>query len=186
MQQHNLNSNNFQQIQTNFIFNSLHSTEKTVFTVLETGDKRRITLQNRKVLLSESVICILFKIISPFLPRLIRPGENLKPSCCSALDEDEGFSDWTHRPENRPEGEDGRAAVTRLSKLETEGNQQEDEEEEEEEKGRWRAERRQRSLEASPPEKVPSELRRGAAGSTFTLKPLTLFSLPACSLCSGF
>lgn len=71
--------------------------------------------------------------------------------------------------------------MTRLSKLETEANQQEDEEEEEEEKGRRRAERRQRSLEASPPEKVPSELRRGAAGSTFTLKPLTLFSLPACS-----
>lgn len=164
-QQHHLNSNNFQQIQTNSIFNSLHSTERT-------GGKTE-----KCYYLSQSSASLQNK---SFLPRLIRPAENLKPSCCSALDEDEGFSDWTHRLENRAEGEDGRAAVTRLSKLETEGNQQEDEEEEEEEKGRRRAERRQRSLEASPPEKVPSELRRGAAG-TFTLKPLALFSLPACS-----
>ncbi|XP_072237252.1 uncharacterized protein [Leuresthes tenuis] len=32
-------------------------------------------------------------------------GEELKPSCCLVLDEDEGFSDWSHRLENRNEHE---------------------------------------------------------------------------------
>ncbi|KAM4592547.1 uncharacterized protein PAE49_020716 isoform 2-T2 [Odontesthes bonariensis] len=31
--------------------------------------------------------------------------EGLKPSCCLVLDEDEGFSDWSHRLENRTEHE---------------------------------------------------------------------------------
>lgn len=55
----------------------------------------------------------------------------MKPSCCLVLDEDEGFSDWTHRPENRVDIKDGR---------------EEDDEEE------------RRSLEASPSEKVAAQV----------------------------
>lgn len=54
----------------------------------------------------------------------------MKPSCCLGLDEDEGFSDWTHRLENRVQVKEGR-------------------EEDGEEEGR--------SLEASPSEKVPAD-----------------------------
>ncbi|KAI9526573.1 hypothetical protein NQZ68_038286 [Dissostichus eleginoides] len=42
----------------------------------------------------------------------------LKPRCCLVLEEDEGFSDWSHRLENRPEQEvqdDCRARVQRPS-----------------------------------------------------------------------
>ncbi|KAM9367029.1 uncharacterized protein ABDE67_005992 [Symphorus nematophorus] len=44
--------------------------------------------------------------------------EDLKPSCCLVLEEDEGFSDWSHRLENRNEPEvpeDCRARVQRPS-----------------------------------------------------------------------
>lgn len=54
----------------------------------------------------------------------------MKPSCCLGLDEDEGFSDWTHRLENRVQVKEGR-------------------EEDGEEEGH--------SLEASPSEKVPAD-----------------------------
>lgn len=36
---------------------------------------------------------------------LLRFPEELKPSTSSVLEEDEGFSDWSHRLENRPEQE---------------------------------------------------------------------------------
>lgn len=72
-----------------------------------------------------------------------RPEEELKPSssCSSALEEDEGFGDWSHRTENREVSEEWRSRRRRvqtpptpLQKTETgEEHQQEDEEEEEEE-----------------------------------------------------
>lgn len=55
----------------------------------------------------------------------------MKTSCCLVLDEDEGFSDWTQRPENRVDIRGGR-------------------EEDDEEEGRL--------LEASPSEKVPAHV----------------------------
>ncbi|XP_033961501.1 non-muscle caldesmon-like isoform X2 [Pseudochaenichthys georgianus] len=39
----------------------------------------------------------------------------LKPRCCLVLEEDEGFSDWSHRLENRPEQDDCRARVQKPS-----------------------------------------------------------------------
>lgn len=70
---------------------------------------------------------------------VFRPEEELKPShsCSSALEEDEGFGDWSHRTENREVSEEWRSRrrtpPTLLQKTETgEGQQQEDEEEEEE------------------------------------------------------
>lgn len=55
----------------------------------------------------------------------------MKPSCCLVVDEDEGFSDWTHRPENRVDIKEGR-------------------EDDHEVEGRL--------LEASPAQKVPGEV----------------------------
>lgn len=55
----------------------------------------------------------------------------MKPSCCLVVDEDEGFSDWTQRPENRVDIKEGR-------------------EEDDEVEGRL--------LEASPAQKVPAEV----------------------------
>ncbi|XP_074522910.1 uncharacterized protein LOC141788022 isoform X2 [Halichoeres trimaculatus] len=52
------------------------------------------------------------------LPHNIELDEELKPSCCLVLEEDEGFSDWSHRLENRNEQEvpdDCRARVQRSS-----------------------------------------------------------------------
>ncbi|XP_075867331.1 lymphocyte-specific protein 1-like [Nelusetta ayraudi] len=71
------------------------------------------------------------------------PGEHVKPSCCLGLDEDEGFSDWTHRLENRVQVKEGR-------------------EEDGEEEGR--------SLEASPSEKTSAtreEMRPSHASTVF-------------------
>lgn len=40
-----------------------------------------------------------------FLCSILRSDEELKPSCSLGLDEDEGFSDWSHRLETRNEQE---------------------------------------------------------------------------------
>uniref|UniRef100_A0A3Q4GR90 Uncharacterized protein n=1 Tax=Neolamprologus brichardi TaxID=32507 RepID=A0A3Q4GR90_NEOBR len=40
-----------------------------------------------------------------FLCSILRSDEELKPSCSVGLDEDEGFSDWSHRLETRNEQE---------------------------------------------------------------------------------
>lgn len=71
---------------------------------------------------------------------VFRPEEELKPSssCSSALEEDEGFGDWSHKTENREVSEEWRSRRRRvqtpptlLQKTETgEEQQQEDEEEE--------------------------------------------------------
>ncbi|XP_010767135.1 lymphocyte-specific protein 1-like [Notothenia coriiceps] len=58
---------------------------------------------------------------TPTLPSVCafaRLDGELKPRCCLVLEEDEGFSDWSHRLENRPEQEvqdDCRARVQRPS-----------------------------------------------------------------------
>ncbi|CAJ1050019.1 lymphocyte-specific protein 1-like isoform X3 [Xyrichtys novacula] len=53
------------------------------------------------------------------LPHDTELDEELKPSCCSVLEEDEGFSDWSHRLENRSTDqevpEDCRTRVQRSS-----------------------------------------------------------------------
>ncbi|XP_068431494.1 lymphocyte-specific protein 1-like [Clinocottus analis] len=90
--------------------------------------------------------------------------EELKPRCCLVLEEDEGFSDWSHRLENRGEPEVQRnsgAGLQRPStqrwkpRLEEEKRQEgeEEDDEDEEEKG-CEAGRSSRSQEAStrPPE----------------------------------
>lgn len=95
--------------------------------------------------------------------------EELKPSCCLVLEEDEGFSDWSHRLENRTEPEvteDCGATVQRPLNPKWkpepgEEKQQEDEEEEPERSG-W-------SQEASPrpPEKVHTPPNRSILGFVF-------------------
>ncbi|XP_070821813.1 lymphocyte-specific protein 1-like [Chaetodon trifascialis] len=89
--------------------------------------------------------------------------EELKPRCCSALEEDEGFSDWSHRLENRHEQEvrDDCRARTQTEK------QQEGEEEE-----GCQPQRSDRSQEAStrPPEKMSSsrkEVRTSYSSTVF-------------------
>ncbi|XP_044071243.1 non-muscle caldesmon-like isoform X2 [Siniperca chuatsi] len=100
--------------------------------------------------------------------------EELKPRCCLVLEEDEGFSDWSHRLENREleVTDDCRARVQRLSTPQRkpqpeEEKQQEDEEEEGCERGRSG-----RSQEAStrPPEKMSSnrkEVRTSYSSTVF-------------------
>ncbi|XP_045889175.1 lymphocyte-specific protein 1-like [Micropterus dolomieu] len=101
--------------------------------------------------------------------------KELKPSCCLVLEEDEGFSDWSHRLENRNEQEvpdDCKAQVQGLSTPQQkpeaeEEKQQEDEEEEgcEPQQSGW-------SVEAStrPPEKMSSnrkEVRMSYSSTVF-------------------
>nr|XP_046251745.1 lymphocyte-specific protein 1-like isoform X2 [Scatophagus argus] len=102
---------------------------------------------------------------------------DLKPSCCLVLEEDEGFSDWTHRLEHRNEQEvqdDCRATVQRPStpqwKLEPEEEkQQEDEEQQEQEE--CEPERSIRSQEASPrpAEKLTSNRKEVRASYSSTV-----------------
>ncbi|KAM3625337.1 uncharacterized protein V6R79_010528 [Siganus canaliculatus] len=91
--------------------------------------------------------------------------EELKPSCSSALEEDEGFSDWSHRLENRTEQEvpvncrAQRSAPQRTATPEDRKHQEKEEDEEEE--GR-KPDRRGPSLEASTrrPEKLSSNRKQ--------------------------
>nr|XP_020443978.1 caldesmon, smooth muscle-like [Monopterus albus] len=91
--------------------------------------------------------------------------EELKPSCLLVLEEDEGFSDWTHRLENRHEQEaqdNCRASEQRPSAPQwAEPEDQEDKEEVGQE-----AEQSSQSQEpsASPPEKM-SSIRKDARPS---------------------
>uniref|UniRef100_A0A8C2WJN8 Uncharacterized protein n=1 Tax=Cyclopterus lumpus TaxID=8103 RepID=A0A8C2WJN8_CYCLU len=89
--------------------------------------------------------------------------EELKPRCCLVLEEDEGFSDWSHRLENRSEQEvqqDCRAGLQRPSthrrKPRPEEEKRQEGEEKEKEKEEEEEEEGCRSQEAStrPPEKV--------------------------------
>lgn len=92
---------------------------------------------------------------------MLRLDEDLQPSYCLVLEEDEGFSDWSHRLENRNEQEvpeDCRTTAQRPSqwKLETEEKKQCEDEEEEgcgPERGFWSKED-----SASPPEKVQCQI----------------------------
>ncbi|XP_033476531.2 uncharacterized protein LOC117253260 isoform X1 [Epinephelus lanceolatus] len=105
----------------------------------------------------------------------IELDEELKPRCRLVLDEDEGFSDWSHRLESRNEQEvqdDCKARVQRLSTPQwkpepEEGKQQEGEEEE-----GCVPERSSRSQEAStrPPEKMSNnrkEVKTSYSSSVF-------------------
>ncbi|XP_042263966.1 non-muscle caldesmon-like isoform X2 [Thunnus maccoyii] len=100
--------------------------------------------------------------------------EELKPSCCLVLDEDEGFSDWSHRLENRNESEaqcDSMTREQRPSTLQWKPDKKEKQQEDEEKQG-WEPERSSRSLEAStrPPEKLSSnkkEVRTSYSSSVF-------------------
>ncbi|XP_068584879.1 lymphocyte-specific protein 1-like [Cebidichthys violaceus] len=100
------------------------------------------------------------------LPHNTESDEELKPRCCLVLEEDEGFSDWSHRLENRSEQEardDCRAGLQRpltqrwKPEPEEEKRQEGEEEEKEEEKEEGcEPERRSRCQGASsrPPEKM--------------------------------
>ncbi|XP_054472263.1 lymphocyte-specific protein 1-like [Anoplopoma fimbria] len=73
------------------------------------------------------------------LPHNTESDEELKPRCCLVLEEDEGFSDWSHRLENRSEPEvqdDSRAGLKRPStqrwKPETKEEKRQEGEEQEE------------------------------------------------------
>lgn len=75
------------------------------------------------------------------------------------LEEDEGFSDWSHRLENRNEAEvpeDGRATVQRPSTPQWKPEPEEEKQQDDEEEEGCEPERSDRSQEASPrpPEKV--------------------------------
>ncbi|XP_074480418.1 uncharacterized protein LOC141761087 [Sebastes fasciatus] len=102
-------------------------------------------------------------------------NEELEPRCCLVLEEDEGFSDWSHRLENRTEQEVQDNCRTRVQRPSTqqwkpepkEKKQQEGEEEEgcEPERSSW-------SQEASttPPEKTSSsrkEVRTSYSSTVF-------------------
>ncbi|XP_023262706.1 non-muscle caldesmon-like [Seriola lalandi dorsalis] len=104
--------------------------------------------------------------------------EELKPSCCLVLEEDEGFSDWSHRLENRSEQEvqdDSRARVQTRSapqwKPRAEEKKLKEDEEEEKVEGR-EPESSSRSQEAStrPPEKMSrnkKDVRTSYSSSVF-------------------
>ncbi|XP_034719467.1 lymphocyte-specific protein 1 isoform X1 [Etheostoma cragini] len=88
--------------------------------------------------------------------------EELKPRCCLVLEEDEGFSDWSHRLEGRNEQEvqdDCKPRVQRPStqQWKPEAGQEKQQQSEEEEKG-CEPEQSSRSQEAltRPPEKMSS------------------------------
>ncbi|CAK6976967.1 non-muscle caldesmon-like [Scomber scombrus] len=100
--------------------------------------------------------------------------EELKPSCCLVLDEDEGFSDWSHRLENRndPEAQDdGRTRQQRPSTLQWKPDKEEKQQEDKKEQG-WEPEQSSRSQGASsrPPEKLSckkKEARTSYSSSVF-------------------
>ncbi|XP_041793708.1 lymphocyte-specific protein 1-like [Chelmon rostratus] len=97
--------------------------------------------------------------------------EELKPSCCSALEEDEGFSDWSHRLENRNEQEVSDDCRTRVQRPSTPEPEEEKQQEDEEEEGR-QPQRSDRSQGAStrPPEKMSSsrkEVRTSYSSTVF-------------------
>ncbi|XP_041640698.1 lymphocyte-specific protein 1-like isoform X2 [Cheilinus undulatus] len=107
------------------------------------------------------------------IPLNIDPDEELKPSCCLVLEEDEGFSDWTHRLENRNEQEVQDTCGARLQRSTTsekpetgEENHQEDREE-----GRnpeWS--RQSQEAPTKPPEKMSSnrkEVRMSYSSTVF-------------------
>ena len=88
---------------------------------------------------------------------VLRSDGELKPSCCLVLDEDEGFSDWSHRLENRNEHEAQEDCRVKEQRPSASADPEKDKEQgDEEEDG---GERRS-SEEAStqPPEKVLSQL----------------------------
>ncbi|XP_040891038.1 lymphocyte-specific protein 1-like isoform X2 [Toxotes jaculatrix] len=100
--------------------------------------------------------------------------EELKPSCCLVLEEDEGFSDWSHRLENRNEQEvpdDCRARVRTPSVPQWKPGPEEEKQQEDEEQGR-EPERCSRPQEAStrPAEKTSSnkkDVRTSYSSSVF-------------------
>ncbi|XP_035855098.1 lymphocyte-specific protein 1-like isoform X2 [Sander lucioperca] len=99
---------------------------------------------------------------NPLTHRNTELDEELKPRCCLVLEEDEGFSDWSHRLEGRNEQEvqdDCRARVQRPStqQWKPEPGQEKQQQGEEDEKG-CEPERSSRSQEAltRPPEKMSS------------------------------
>ncbi|KAM8762370.1 uncharacterized protein AB9X84_007168 [Acanthopagrus schlegelii] len=95
--------------------------------------------------------------------------EDLKPSCCLVLEEDEGFSDWSHRLENRNDQEvpdDCRVRVQRplMSQWKPEPGEDKQQEDEEEQSGR------SQEASARPPEKMSSnrkEVRTSFSSTVF-------------------
>ncbi|XP_042347097.1 LOW QUALITY PROTEIN: non-muscle caldesmon-like [Plectropomus leopardus] len=91
--------------------------------------------------------------------------EELKPRCCLVLEEDEGFSDWSHRLESRNEQEvqdDCRARVQRPPQWKPEAEEEKQQQEKEEEEG-GEPQQSSQSQEAStrPPEKLSSNRKEG-------------------------
>ncbi|XP_019112688.1 lymphocyte-specific protein 1-like isoform X1 [Larimichthys crocea] len=106
--------------------------------------------------------------------------EELKPTCCLVLEEDEGFSDWSNRLENRNDQEvpdDCRARVQRPSTAQwkpepKEEKQQKDDDEEEVEEEACETEQSGRSQRVStrPPEKMSNnrkEVRTSYSSTVF-------------------
>uniref|UniRef100_A0AAQ5Z663 Lymphocyte specific protein 1 a n=2 Tax=Amphiprion ocellaris TaxID=80972 RepID=A0AAQ5Z663_AMPOC len=101
--------------------------------------------------------------------------EELKPSCCLVLEEDEGFSDWSNRLENRNEQEvqdDCRTRRPRASAPAEPEKEKQQEEEEQQEDGGGEPERSSWKHEAStrPAEKMSSnkkETRTSYSSSVF-------------------
>ncbi|XP_031704670.1 lymphocyte-specific protein 1-like [Anarrhichthys ocellatus] len=112
------------------------------------------------------------------LPHDTESDEALKPRCCLVLEEDEGFSDWSHRLENRSEQEVQdvcraglQRPLTQRWKPEPEEEKRQEGEEEEEQEG-CEPKRSSRYQEASsrPPEKLSvdrKEVRMSYSSTVF-------------------
>ncbi|KAM9861081.1 uncharacterized protein ACBR49_003209 [Aulostomus maculatus] len=98
---------------------------------------------------------------------VLRSDEELKPSCCLVLDEDEGFSDWSHRLENRQEQYDCRAKEQRPSQWKPH-DEEEKQQQEEEEEG-WEPEQRSQASTSTPMPAEKKEARRTSYSSTVFL-----------------
>lgn len=88
---------------------------------------------------------------------VLRWEEELKPSCCLVLEEDEGFSDWSHRLDksNEQEVQDiCRAREQRPPTAQRKPDHEEEKRQEDEDQERWEHERSNPSQDATLPEKV--------------------------------
>ncbi|XP_077375696.1 uncharacterized protein LOC144017711 [Festucalex cinctus] len=77
--------------------------------------------------------------------------EEMKPSCCFVQEEDEGFSDWSHRLENRNDLQHFRVKKQEALSMQWEAgrNDERKKEDDEEQKG-WQPKQRSHTLQKSP------------------------------------
>lgn len=118
------------------------------------------------------------------LGSIFRSDEELKPDSCLVLEEDEGFSDWSHRLENRSEPDsqdDCRMKEQRpsaLPGLEEEGKQPEGEDDRREPQQCFQSE----EASVQPPEKVQLSLQH----KTLNPKNTCIMSIRADKLQKSF